>query len=92
MEITKQDLEWIVNTYPQVRQLGRVSKHIDAHIKCMSIVKGQHIHKPSCSCEFAAYANMASSMWEQNIERFRTELETLNKPVEEVKPRGRKKS
>jgi hypothetical protein len=31
-------------------------------------------------------------MWEQNIERFRTELETLNKPVEEVKPRGRKKS
>ena len=45
MEITKQDLEWIVNIYPQVRQLGRVSKHIDAHIKCMSIVKGQHIPK-----------------------------------------------
>lgn len=80
MEITKQDLEWIVNVYPQVRQLGRVSKHIDDHLRCMSIIKGKSIGKPSCSCEFAAYANMASSMWEQNIDRFTEELKALNKP------------
>ena len=65
--ISPQDLEWIVNEYPKVRQLGRVSKWIDDHIRTMSIIKGHPVNKPSCNCEHASYAVMASNMWEQHI-------------------------
>jgi hypothetical protein len=46
-EASKQDLEWIINEYPKVRQLGRVTKWIDDHIKTMSIIKGHPVNKPS---------------------------------------------
>ena len=65
--ISPQDLEWIVNEYPKVRQLGRVSKWIDDHIRVMSIIKGHQVNKPSCNCEHASYSVMASNMWEQHI-------------------------
>ena len=69
--ISPQDLEWIVNEYPKVRQLGRVSKWIDDHIRTMSIIKGHPVNKPSCNCEHASYAVMASNMWEQHIEELK---------------------
>ena len=70
-EASKQDLEWIINEYPKVRQLGRVSKWIDDHIRTMSIIKGHPVNKPSCNCEHASYAVMASNMWEQHIEELK---------------------
>lgn len=66
--MTKEQAQWLLGDYAQVRQLGRVSKWIDDHIKAMSIIKGKNINKPSCNCEYAAYASMASSMYEQHLD------------------------
>ena len=67
MEISKEDLAWLLNDYNKIRGYGRVTSWIDAHLRAMSIFKGQVIGKPSCSCEFGAYARMANSMFEQNL-------------------------
>jgi hypothetical protein len=96
--MTKEQAQWLLGEYAQVRQLGRVSKWIDSHIKAMSIIKGKNINKPSCNCEYAAYANMASSMYEQHLDYIKQvantdERETpMVQGTEEGRPRGRKKS
>jgi hypothetical protein len=74
MEISKQDVEWLLNDYNKIRGYGKVSSWIDWHLRAMSIFKGQSVSKPSCSCEFGAYSRMANSMYEQNLSL----LEELN--------------
>lgn len=80
--MTKEQAKWLLEEYAQVRQLGRVTKWIDDHIKAMSIIKGKNINKPSCNCEYAAYANMASSMYEQHLDYIK---EVANKDERETR-------
>lgn len=78
--LSKDDVVWLLGDYAQVRQLGRVSKHMGAHLKAMSLLKNKTIHKPSCSCEYSAYAKMASSMWEQHKSALVDKLASYDKP------------
>ena len=64
--LTKDDALWLLGDYNKIRNYGKVSNHINAHIKAMSLIKNKVYNKPSCSCEWAAYARMANSMYEQN--------------------------
>ena len=94
--MTKEQAQWLLGEYAQVRQLGRVSKWIDSHIQAMSIIKGKNVNKPSCNCEYAAYANMASSMYEQHLDYIKQVANTDERETrvvqgtEEGRPRGRK--
>ena len=94
--MTKEQAQWLLGEYAQVRQLGRVTKWIDSHIQAMSIIKGKNINKPSCNCEYAAYANMASSMYEQHLDYIKQVANTDERETrvvqgtEEGRPRGRK--
>jgi len=69
--LTKEDAEWLLGDYNKIRGYGKVSNHIDAHIKAMSLIRNTPYNKPSCSCEWAAYAQMANSMYEQNYEEIK---------------------
>lgn len=89
MEISKQDVDWLLNDYNKIRGYGKVTSWIDWHLRAMSIFKGQAIAKPSCSCEFGAYSRMANSMYEQNLPLLEELNTKYNTP--EVKKRGRKK-
>jgi hypothetical protein len=66
--MTIDEATWLLTDYDKIRNYGKVKNHIDAHIRAMSIIKGKAISKPSCNCEWAAYAQMANSMYEQNLE------------------------
>ena len=93
MEISKQDVEWLLNDYNNIRGYGRVQSWIDWHLRAMSILKKKPIAKPSCQCEYGAYARMANNMYEQHLPLL-TELNTkYNTPVVEETPkkRGRKR-
>lgn len=94
MEINKQDVEWLLNDYNKIRGYGRVQSWIDWHLRAMSILKQKPITKPSCQCEWGAYARMANNMYEQHLSLL-NELNTkYNTPVveeTEVKTRGRRK-
>ena len=79
--LSKEDIAWLLGDYAQIRQLGRVSKHIGAHCRAMSLFKNKTIGKPSCSCEYAAYANMASNMWEQHYSELQNKLNEYNKTL-----------
>ena len=59
----KEDIVWLLEDYNKIRGHGRVRHNIDAHLKAISIIKGKDIAKPSCSCEYGAYARMANSMY-----------------------------
>lgn len=89
MEISKQDVEWLLNDYNNIRGYGRVQTWIDWHLRAMSIFKEKQISKPSCSCEFGSYARMANSMYEQNLPLLEELNAKYNTP--EVKKRGRKR-
>ncbi len=66
MNISQEDAIWLVTEYNSKRNYGKVSQWIDYHIRAMSIIKETPVGRPSCSCEFGAYARMANSMYEQN--------------------------
>ena len=66
MEISQKDALWMVTEYNHKRGYGRVNDWIDYHLRAMSIIKGQQVGRPSCSCEFGAIARMANSMYEQH--------------------------
>ena len=93
MEISKEDAKWMLGVYAPIKEYGMVSKWIDHHIQAMSIIKGHPVNKPSCSCEFGAYARMASNMFDQH--KAQIELAAQEEVVEQEvvkKTRGRKKS
>ena len=66
MNISQQDALWLVENYNKIRQFGKVSSWIGDHVRAMSLIKGTQVSVPSCNCEYAAYARMANSMYEQN--------------------------
>jgi len=88
--ISQSDAQWLLTEYNRVRGHGMVSKWIDYHVRTMSILKGKEVSRPSCNCEFGAYARMANSMYEQHL----TEIEAAANPVVEevVVTKSRKKS
>jgi DNA-binding IscR family transcriptional regulator len=65
--LTKDDAIWLLTDYNKIRGYGRVTQWIDDHLRAMSLIRNTPYHKPSCNCEFAAYAQMANSMYEQNL-------------------------
>ena len=67
--MTSDEAKWLLTDYNQIRHYGKISNHIDAHIKAMSIIKETNVKKPSCSCEWASYARMASSMYDQHLSK-----------------------
>jgi DNA-binding IscR family transcriptional regulator len=69
--LSKDNALWLLGDYNKIRGYGKVSNHIDAHIKAMSLIRNTQYNKPSCSCEWAAYAQMANSMYEQNLEQIK---------------------
>ena len=89
MEISKEDVTWLLNDYNNIRGYGRVQSWIDWHIRAMSIFKQKPIAKPSCNCEWGAYARMANDMYNQNLPLLEELNTKYNTP--EVKTRGRKK-
>jgi len=66
--MTTEEALWLLGDYNKIRGYGKVKNHIDAHIKAMSIIKDKPVNKPSCNCEWAAYAQMANSMYDQHLE------------------------
>lgn len=87
--LTKEQALWLLNDYSKIRQFGKVSNHIDAHVKAFSFLKGKTVAKPDCNCQYVAFSKLANSMFEQH-------LETVKQVAyaEEPKPttRGRRKS
>ncbi len=66
MDVSKDDAIWMVTEYNSKRGYGRINDWIDYHLRAMSIIKGQQVGRPSCSCEYGAIARMANSMYEQH--------------------------
>ena len=93
--ITKQDAIWLRDTYNKFRNYGRVNQYIDMHIKAMSIIKNKPISKPSCNCEFSAYARMASNMYEQHeaqILEIANKSEVIDERTTQTVPATKKRS
>ena len=99
--LTKQDAQWLLTDYNKIRGYGKVNNTINAHIKAMSLIKGKTISKPSCNCEWGAYACMANDMYNQNLSRIQevaNQTEVINNggqgetPVVSGVKKGRKKS
>lgn len=98
MNITQQDAIWLVENYNRIRQFGKVNSWIGDHVRAMSLIKGTQVSVPGCNCEYAAYARMANSMYEQN----EAEIKAIAYPPQPVidepttntttKARGRKRS
>jgi len=90
--ISQSDAQWMLTEYDRVRGHGMVNKWIDYHVRVMSILKGKDVSRPSCNCEFGAYARMANSMYEQHL----AEIQAAANPVVEEsvikKTRGRSKT
>ena len=78
--LNKQDIEWLLNDYNKIRQFGKVSNWIDDHVHCLRLLKGSW-SKPGCSCEWAATARIASSVYEQYETELKEKLVTLQTPV-----------
>ena len=93
--LTKQDVEWLLNDYNRIRNYGKINSWIDWHIKAQSLLKG-NAEKPSCSCMWATAARVANSMYEQYEQQLKDKLLSYESTVtdttgsQEVK-RGRKK-
>jgi len=93
--LTKQDVEWLLNDYNRIRNYGKINSWIDWHIKAQSLLKGR-AEKPSCSCMWATAARVANSMYEQYEQQLKDKLLSYESTVtdttgsQEVK-RGRKK-
>jgi hypothetical protein len=93
--LTKQDIEWLLNDYNRIRGYGKVNSWIDWHIKAQSLIKGS-AEKPSCSCMWATAARVANSMYEQYEQQLKDKLLSYESTIpeqhgsQEVK-RGRKK-
>ena len=68
MNISQEDAIWMLTEYDRIRNYGKVVSWMDYHLKTMSLIKETHVSRPSCSCEFGAYARMANSMYEQNLD------------------------
>jgi hypothetical protein len=83
MEISREDVTWLLNDYNKIRGYGKVASWIDWHLRAMSIFRGQPVAKPSCSCEFGAYSRMANSMFEQNLPTLEELNTKYNTPVTE---------
>jgi hypothetical protein len=96
LNITQQDAIWLVEDYNKIRNYGKVVSWMDWHLKTMSLFKGQPVSRPSCSCEFGAYARMANSMYEQNeaelkLIAYPPQIEVIDE-LPAVKTRGRGRS
>ena len=72
MNINQQDALWLVENYNKIRQFGKVNSWIGDHVRAMSLIKGTQVSVPGCNCEYAAYARMANSMYEQNENEIKT--------------------
>ena len=99
MEISQQDALWLVENYNKIRQFGKVNSWIGDHVRAMSLIKGTQVSVPGCNCEYAAYARMANSMYEQNETEIKAiayppQIEVIDEtPIHStVKKRGRKRS
>ena len=92
MAISKQDAEWLLGEYNSKRGYGRVNDWIDYHLRAISIIRGQQVGKPSCSCEFGSFARIANSLYEQHL----AEIQAAANPIIEEpvikKTRGRQKT
>jgi len=96
LNINQQEALWLVENYNKIRQFGKVSSWIGDHVRAMSIIKGTQVSVPGCNCEYSAYARMANSMFEQNIEAIKTiayppQIEVIDE-LPKNKTRGRKRS
>jgi len=96
LNINQQDALWLLTEYNSKRNYGKVSQWMDYHLKTMSLIKGTPVSRPSCSCEFGAYARMANSMFEQNIEAIKAiayppQIQVIDE-LPKNKTRGRKRS
>jgi len=98
MNITQQDALWLVENYNKIRQFGKVNQWIGDHVRAMSLIKGNQVSVPSCNCEYAAYARMANSMYEQNEVAIKAIAYPPQPVIDElttnttIKARGRKRS
>ena len=96
LNINQQEALWLVENYNKIRQFGKVSSWIGDHVRAMSIIKGTQVSVPGCNCEYSAYARMANSMFEQNIEAIKAiayppQIEVIDE-LPKNKTRGRKRS
>jgi hypothetical protein len=73
--LSQEDAKWLIEDYNKIRGYGRVNDWIDYHIKAMSLIRDTVYNKPSCNCEFASYARMANSFFEQHYEEIKNRAE-----------------
>lgn len=91
--LTKQDIEWLLNDYNRIRNYGKVNSWIDWHIKAQQLLKG-NAEKPSCACMWATAARVSNSIYEQYEPQLKDKLlsyENADQPGSEKIKRGRNK-
>lgn len=93
--LSKEDLEWLLGDYNKIRQYGKVSNWVDDHVRCLALIKGSW-SKPSCNCEWAALARIASSTYEQYEQQLKDQLASYESRISDTGgsqevTRGRKK-
>ncbi len=94
--LSKQDIEWLLNDYNRIRDYGKVSNWIDWHVKALQLLKG-HWDKPGCTCEWVAHSKIANNTYQQFEQALKDRLVILETPVIEdelptVEKRGRGRS
>lgn len=81
--LTKEEALWLLNEF-QPKMGGRISGDtMDKYfLPARALMTGKPANKPSCGCEFKAYAQISNSMFGQ----YKTEIEAIAYPPVVIEP------
>lgn len=64
--LTKEDAQWLINEFNQMRG-GRIdSKTIGMFTKAINLIRGTNSGNPSCSCQWKSQSSIANSLYGQH--------------------------
>lgn len=72
-DLSREDIDWLLNNYNKIRQYGKVSNWIDDHVRALQLLKGSW-NKPGCNCEYVSTARIANSVYEQYEQQLKDQL------------------
>jgi len=89
--LSREDIDWLLNNYNKIRQYGKVNSWIDDHVRALQLLKGNW-NKPGCNCEYAATARIANSVYEQYELELKNQLSSyVDQQASQTTTRGRNK-
>ena len=71
--LSREDIDWLLNNYNKIRQYGKVVSWIDDHVRALQLLKGSW-SKPGCTCEYVATAKIANNVYEQYEQQLKDQL------------------